>query len=95
MKHLPFLFRVCRKDPNCNRDQISEWHQGDAPLHGPDRFIVYIGPFVYVYYDSIWAEDGRIGERPLVLDIDIIEESHEFESETEALAFIKAWWIAN
>lgn len=95
----PFLYRVCRLDPNCNRDAViateglSEWHQGDNPEHGKDRFIVYIGSFVYTYQNMVWADDPRIGNNPLVPSLDMIQEEHEFDNEKDAMNFIQSWWM--
>ena len=62
---------------------------------GDDKFIVMIGLAVdYVHYDSAWmVDEGLPVDRTMVPDVDIAEDDkHEFDSELEALAFIKDWW---
>jgi len=96
MKLYPFIYRVCRKDPNCNREAEEGTHDGlpagVEPKHGKDRFIVYISSIVYTYQDMRWANDPRIGDRPLVPSLDLADEDYEFDNEEDAFNFVKSWW---
>ncbi len=89
---MPFIYRVCRQDPNCNRHAEHDLHQGENPKHGRDKFIVSIGRFDYTHQDMRWACDPKIGDSPLVPNIDVVHEEHEFDDENEALGFVREWW---
>lgn len=61
-----------------------------------DLFYIKIAScFDYVSYDSSWMDDSTLGEHCLVPDVDICESMHEFNSEEEAIAFIRNWWRSN
>lgn len=84
----PFLYRVCSADVNC--DMTTSVHFRE---HGTqDKFIVYIGLFDYKYGDMEWACDEKIGKSPLVPDLDLVKEEYEFNTQVEALSFIRDWW---
>jgi len=92
MSKLPFVYRVCSVDPNCRRETAHHgFHAGEGPKH-KDKFVVYVGSFDYVYRDMGWANDSKIGEAPLVPDLDAVKEEHEFTDESAALAFVRDWW---
>lgn len=49
----------------------------------------------YKEYSSGWMDDKDLGNSCLIPDVDLTDEQHIFATETEALKFIRSWWIAN
>lgn len=60
------------------------------------RFIVKVASCDYIHYDTTWMDDKDLpGGYALVPDVDIAHEKHFFDSESEALTFIRDWWRWN
>ena len=60
------------------------------------KFYVKIAePFDYVYYKSGWMDDSELGKTCLIPDVDICVEKHVFDSEEDAIEFIREWWSKN
>lgn len=59
-----------------------------------DTYIVVIASAIdYVYYASKWMNDDDLPHnKTLVPNVDIEESKHHFDTEDEALDFIKNWW---
>jgi hypothetical protein len=56
---------------------------------------VLIAIFDCAHQDFGWAHDEVIGSHPLVPGVDLcIEDEHIFETEREAIAFVRNWWIS-
>jgi hypothetical protein len=79
-KYMPMMFKVCRR----SEDNESEH----------EKTVVNIASFHYCYYPHEWWCDYQdfLVLRP---DIDLIAETHEFESEEEAIEFVCEWWTLN
>jgi len=79
---MPFLFEPVQDDPKTG---------------GPDdrtrRFIVKVALWDMSYQDMRWAGCGVVGEYPLVPSVDLVLELWEFDSELEALEFMREWWV--
>ena len=57
--------------------------------------MVKIADFDYVHYDASWMVDPTMPEgEVLVPDVDQTRETRVFDSEQEALAFIRQWWAS-
>lgn len=54
--------------------------------------VVVIASYDLTFADTAWMNDNVIGHDPLTPTPDLIKEKHFFNSESEALAFIKSWW---
>lgn len=44
-------------------------------------------------YDANWMDDKRIGNHPLVPDIDLTLAEKVFGSEQEAIDWVREWWM--
>jgi hypothetical protein len=75
----PFLFAVYEDDPFLSSD--------------PNHYLVVIAQHDYTHYDTGWmcADDLPNGS-VMVPDVDIRKETHKFDSEHAAHAFIRSWW---
>jgi hypothetical protein len=45
----------------------------------------------YMTYNSAWMEN-HLGEACFVPDVDLSESYHQFDTEEDALTFIREWW---
>lgn len=61
---------------------------------GHEKFFVLIAePFAYRYANTRWmAHPDLPDEFTLEPQVDLVDETHEFETEREAILFIKEWW---
>lgn len=58
-----------------------------------EYFIVKIAVFDYVSYNSSWMCDPNLPpQNTLVPDVDMTEDKHQFDSEVDAIKFIREWW---
>jgi hypothetical protein len=75
----PFMFAVLRAD------------------HEFDHWVVIVAhPFDYIHYEAGWMHDPEFPEgMVLVPDVDLSASEHRFASETDALKFIRDWWITH
>lgn len=59
----------------------------------PERHLVVIAHTGYTSIYTAWMNDSDLPQGDcFVPDVDIIHEKHFFDSELEALQFIKEWW---
>lgn len=79
---MPFMYRLMDKN------------EYDFPF-ATDRWVVVVGMWSYSAEDTRWMKDEIIGDGALVPAIDIVEENHYFDSEEDAVNFIKNWWVNN
>lgn len=58
-----------------------------------DTYIVVVAKVIdYVYYASKWMNDDDLPHnKTLVPNVDLEESKHPFDTEAEAMAFIKDW----
>ncbi len=61
-------------------------------LPGGKWYVKIAKCFDYVSYNSSWMDDETLGKDCLVPDVDIEESMHEFDTEAEAINFIREWW---
>ena len=77
----PFWFNVYARNPDT----------GD--LSGYLFTKVIVAHASMTHYNAMWMNDPDFGRQvTLVPDVDVAAEQHKFNSEAEALAFIKDWW---
>jgi len=63
------------------------WNQRTGKFH-----VKVAKSFDYTYAYTSWMHDADLPEETLRPDVDLEDSSHTFESENEALCFIKNWW---
>lgn len=59
-----------------------------------DTYVVVTAKAIdYVYYSSQWMNDDDLPHnKTLVPNVDIESGKHRFDTEPEAMAFVKNWW---
>lgn len=86
-KKLPFLFYIP------SDIKTIEIFSLDCPKLDKDKYIIKIGLFDFIPYNSRWMADNRLGNSILMPDLDYGDEYHEFDTLELALEFIKNWYI--
>lgn len=67
-------------------------------LEGAKYFVKIAKSFDLTSYNSDWMDDkdfpksDNLGSFTLIPDLDLLESTHEFTSELDALRFIQRWW---
>lgn len=67
--------------------------KGAEGLGSPQKIghaIVVIGFWDLAIQTDVWED--FVGHYPLAPEVDVIAEAHQFETELEALQFMKEWW---
>lgn len=57
-----------------------------------DRFYVKIATSEYVAYNAKLMCDSKLGNWCLAPDVGVVKEEQSFETEQEAIEFIRGWW---
>jgi len=80
----PFLFWKVKTDA-----------QGCPTGGGRENFHVIIASHIdYVGYDSSWM-NNELGDLCFIPDVDLSQSHHRFDTEDEAIQFIRQWWRNN
>lgn len=80
----PFLFWKVETD-----------HLGCPVSGGREHFHVIIAKCIdYESYNSSWMEN-ELGDLCFVPDVDLSQSHHQFDTEAEAVEFIRQWWRNN
>jgi hypothetical protein len=77
----PFLFFKDATDPT---------HQVDAN----QWWVIIAKTLDYRIYDSSWM-DNQLGDECYIPDVDLSESYHRFDTEAQAIQFIRNWWQDN
>lgn len=67
------------------------WQSPDTRL-GPTQVSKEVWLVRIASFDYIWDRDAIIQQTTWMADCDMVSEEHTFDSEQEALSYIKAWW---
>lgn len=84
---LPFIFQPV--DENLISDETI-----DENGKRSSKTVVLIAYFDCLVYDAAWMDDERIGKQALVPDVDFVISHREFNSEREAIDFVRSWWVS-
>lgn len=60
-----------------------------------DQYFVKIAIQDYVAYDSKWMCDPHLRNWCLISDVGQVKETHSFNTEADAIEFIRRWWRNN
>ena len=71
---------------------FASYNQGSGDPPVVSRYFVKISSWDMTHYDTSWMDCEHLPKACLVPDVDITFGFYEFDSENEALLFIKNWW---
>ena len=83
---MPFLFKLPMIE------DAARYGMKVSNPYGREVFIVKVAAFDYKEYDSSWMHDSSVGNACLAPDVDMTYEQHTFNTEEEALKWIREWW---